>query len=310
MRAALPVGSKTRRDSRLMPQFTVNLSRIAALVAALATLDGCSHADPVRRTSLFKQPTMSPDSVVLELFFVRFPYGDEEINGPMWEEIDEQRLSNSLRANLAKNGFRAGVVSGAVPAALRRRLDDEPDVEQPEYGVAVELEREPSLVRRRWQIRAAERRPILASGIYEKLPLLYASHGADGGVGGRPYERAQCLFSAKAFPQGAGRARLEILPEVEFGDPKNNWVASDTSFRLEPRRESIGFDDLRINTLLESGEMLVIGCLPNRSGSLGHFFCSDEISDSLQQKLVILRLAQTQYDDTFALTETAAPSSR
>lgn len=275
---------------------------IIALLAAAAPFSatGCAHHEPINHQALFMTPTMSPDSVVVDLFFVRFPYGETEINALMWDEIDEQRLAPEIRTRLARNGFRAGVISGSIPAALRSRLDAEPMVEQPEEGVAVELRREPSVRRSHWQVRAAERRPILASGIYDELPLIYASHGADGGVGGRPYQRAQCLFAVKTYPQGTNRARFEILPEIEYGEPKNNWVANDTGFRLEPRRDNVDFDELHLGAELEAGEMLVLGCLPDRSGSLGHYFFTDEISGALEQKLIILRLAQTQYDDAFA----------
>ena len=38
---------------------------------------------------------MSPDSVVLEMFFVRFPFGDPAVNDKLWESVDEQRSHRS-----------------------------------------------------------------------------------------------------------------------------------------------------------------------------------------------------------------------
>jgi hypothetical protein len=44
--------------------------------------------------------------------------------------------------------------------------------------------------------------------------------------------------------------------------------------------------------------MLILSSLPNLPGSLGHHFFT-ESDGQLRQKLLILRLAQTQQDDLF-----------
>ena len=66
---------------------------------------------------------MSPDSVVLEIFFIRFPFGDTAVNEKLWEEIDEQQFSPELRERLARNGFRVGLISGQIPIELSKLLE-------------------------------------------------------------------------------------------------------------------------------------------------------------------------------------------
>jgi len=66
---------------------------------------------------------MSADSVVLEMFFVRFPFGDPAANDTLWKEIDEQHFSAEVRGRLSRNGFRAGMISGNLPAELSNLLE-------------------------------------------------------------------------------------------------------------------------------------------------------------------------------------------
>ena len=66
--------------------------------------------------------TMAPDSILLEVFSVRYPYHDAQVNGPLWDEIDEQHFPTDLRRRLSQNGFRVGIVGTHLPLALQRLL--------------------------------------------------------------------------------------------------------------------------------------------------------------------------------------------
>src|SRR3989337_2061088 len=77
-------------------------SRNGLLVAVVAAASSCTPIRPPRIASPLASPRMSPDSVVLDIFFVRFPLGDEEANGPLWDEIDEQHFPTELRRELAR----------------------------------------------------------------------------------------------------------------------------------------------------------------------------------------------------------------
>ena len=46
--------------------------------------------------------------------------------------------------------------------------------------------------------------------------------------------------------------------------------------------------------------MLVLTCLPDRPGSLGHRFFTHECAGQAEQKLLVIRLSQTQHDGLFS----------
>ena len=70
-------------------------------------------------------------------------------------------------------------------------------------------------------------------------------------------------------------------------------------FRLEMNRAREAFDELAFTATLAPGHIIVISSLPNRPGSLGHHFLTQVGSGRKEQKLLVIRLSQTQHDDLF-----------
>jgi hypothetical protein len=67
--------------------------------------------------------------------------------------------------------------------------------------------------------------------------------------------------------------------------------------RLDTSRPRRVFDDLTMPLVLSPGSMAVLGNLPDRPGSLGHYFFTEGEDNRLEQKLLLLRLCRTQHDD-------------
>lgn len=272
-----------------------------ALLAPLLPAVACScmtvHAPA---ESPLKAPQMSRDSVALDIFFVRFPYGQEDANERLWEEVDEQHFPPELRRHLAKSGFRAGLITGQIPTTLSRLLELKDKPPPNETGVQqmdlAELEGPPKVVRRHLQCRAGRRTEILASSVYEELPVLTAE--ADG-LCGQTYPKAQGVLALKAFPQPDGRVRIDVVPELHYGEPRQRFVGEQGALRLETGRARRVFDHLTLAATLAPGHMLLLASLPDRPGSLGHHFLTAVEGAQREQKLLVIRLAQTQHDALF-----------
>ena len=54
---------------------------------------------------------------------------------------------------------------------------------------------------------------------------------------------------------------------------------------------------MRLDAVLNSGQMLVLASHPNRPGSLGHHFFKSDDSDDRERKLLLIRLAKSRGDD-------------
>jgi hypothetical protein len=270
--------------------------QVVLLLASLA-IAGCTT--PLRKGKSPLMPVqMWSDSVVLDVFFVRYPFGDPTVNEKLWEEIDEQQFAPELRERLTRNGFRAGLVCGQMPMELSKLLElgDKPAPSDLVAQTKVnDLEAQPRVLRQHMQLRAGKRSEIIASGVYAQLPLLIYESGQ---LSGQPYNQAQGIFAVKSLPQPDGRVRLELTPELHHDQLRQRWVGNQGVLLLEPSRPKRTFDDMTLTADLPPGAMLVLSSLSNRPGSLGHYFFT-EGDDRLEQKLLIVRLSQTPHDALF-----------
>ena len=272
----------------------------------LSTVVVAASCAPIRPQgeSPLKPAHMPPDSVVVEVFFVRVPFGDETANVEFWHEVDEQHFPPDVRRRLSQNGFRAGMVAGQVPSmALSQLLELKDKLPLTGASDAISLEDmadDSAPMRGHLQLRAGRRGTIVTSEIYADLPVLIS--GADG-VGGDWYQEAQGVLEIKAYPQRDGRVRLDIVPELQHGEVRQRFTGSRGAWRLEAGKDRLVLDELAVSATLTAGHMLVFSSLPELPGSLGHYFLTQQSDGALEQRLVVVRLAQTQHDELFVPTE-------
>jgi hypothetical protein len=237
--------------------------------------------------------------VVLDIFFARLPQGNEDFSGPLWNEVDEQAFPAEVRRRLAENGFRLGLVGERIPGKLAEVLeltDQVPSQSEAGETVMTSLESEPRVTRRHLQLRANQQSEIVTSEVYERLPVLTCD---SGDVCGRTYPKAQGVLLAKAFPDRDGRVRLDLLPQLQYGEVQQRFTGRYGAFKLETGRSRRDFDHLAVSATLAPGSMIVMSCLPHCTGGLGHHFFTCQSSGKPEQKLLVIRLSQTQHDDLF-----------
>ncbi|MBN2021876.1 MAG: hypothetical protein JW809_03705 [Pirellulales bacterium] len=281
-----------------------------ALVAAI----GCAPVKKQRGQSPLLPARMSPDSVVLDIFFVQLDPADAETCDALWREVDEQRLPAECRRRLWENGLRAGVLTGAVPPALAEllELDNKPaPSDQPPEARPIQPAEKPKVARRHLQLRARTRAEILTGPTREEIPVL--TRDGAGRLCGRQYNQAQPLLAATVSLEPDGRVLLDLVPELAYGPVQRRLVSDHPGvLRMDTGRKQRVFDDLAVRAVLASGHMVVVSSLPNRPGSLGHHFFTEPAPDGDQSKLMIVRLSQTQHDGQFANgmngDKTAAPN--
>lgn len=277
---------------------SLHTSRIALVIGMLVVVGSCTPLKPHGKSPL-APPQMSSDSVVLDIFFVRFPYGDESANGPLWDSIDEQHFPTEVRRELAAAGFRAGVVGGPIPEKLAEllELNDKPPPSENVPDTKLEdLAEVPMVVRRHKQLRTGRPCEIQASEVYEELPVVLCKSGE---LCGQSYEDAQAMLIIKATAKPSGRVQLELTPQIQHGRQRPHYVGTQGTLRMEIGRDRRTFDDLVMSANLAAGDMVVLGSIDGRPGSLGHYFFTQETEGRHEQKLLVVRLSQTQHDDLF-----------
>jgi len=242
-------------------------------------------------------PQLSSDSVILEVGFVPVPENAEAWRADVWSELDEQHLDPDLRRRLSANGFRCGLCGSQLPTGLRAALDE---AEERKAAVmdSVDNVAEPVSSHRRIQNRAGKRSEVVTCAHRDSMVVLLNDEDE---VAGRTFSHVQPVIAVRSFPLGDGRARVELTPELQHGQSRQRWVGQDGAFQLEEGQHSEVYSKLVIDTTIAPGQILVIAA-DGPSRSLGGNFFGLGHSDRME-KMLLVRLAQSQYDDLFVHTD-------
>lgn len=281
-------------------------SRRRFLVAAalLAGAGGCAtwNTQPEEPSKL-PPARMSPDSVIIELAFVRIPASDQAAHDAIWSEADEQYFDPELRRELAANGLRVGLLGQQLPDELRAALDAASSQAEERSEDIDTNDTQADRSARRFACRTGRRAKIVVTKTHPSLAFLTQ---ADGGVSGSVLENAQCLLALKPYPQGDGRVRLDITPEVEHGELKPKWAEQEGALMQRIGRDRVVLDRLRVVATVAAGQVLVLSTTPDMKG-VGEQFFSETAAGRPERTLLLIRVAQTQWDDLFAPGQMSAP---
>jgi hypothetical protein len=304
------------------------LSISAAIVVACTA--GCrmlNEGVSLHGQSPLKPPRSSPDSVAVEIRWVRFPEGDPLLNEEAWLAIDETQIPTEVRRELAANGFRVGIIAGTLPEAMARALQQKPSdsgsdqdsgndqIREPIAQESAEamatngaefrtlptinstLLDEPVVRGHIKQLRRHERWEIQASDVLKEMTVL-EPNGTQ--LGGNTFTEAQAIYALRIDPQPDRTVFFELTPELHYGPFRPRWTSDDGVMLQTSMRDRKVFLKLQLNVRLSAGEMLVLMNLPNSGSRLGEHFHSVDSPQGRQQKLVLLRLAQTPPSEAFA----------
>jgi hypothetical protein len=256
---------------------------------------------------------MSPDSVVIEFALVDLADSKSGQAAELWRGVDEQQIPVETRQKLARHGFRCGVVGGQLPSWLSDELANQSrrlELDESERTAVVS----DLLTERRIQCRANQRRSVPVGVNCKELEVATGENDTEPP---RKYKDAQCHLALTVNPKGDGQVELELVPEIQHGPMHQRWIGRDGLFRLDASRDSVRYDDLKVAATLLPGQTLVLSASP-AAGGLSQAFagkaggCLDQVSSvpdatGSPHRLVLLRSAQTQFDDLFNPLQSLTP---
>lgn len=245
------------------------------------------------KNSPLRAATTAPDSVTLEIFLVRVPANDRQFQQQLWNAVDEQSLDVEVRHQLVRNGFRAGLLCGALPTRLASSLHLESEAPQEGFNSErkiTELSADPKVVRRVVQVNRHEPATIQTTSLLSEVDILLPS---DQGLSGRSYKQVQPTYLLRAQAMDGQRIRLQLTPELQHGQLRNRYSPGDQGiFLMTPSRECETFDQLQMTADLSAGDVFVAGCLLDTPASLGSAFHNYDSSGPRELKLVLVRMLE------------------
>lgn len=282
---------------------------LLGLLSCLAMFTGCgavlTTAAVSTPQSILKAVRTGSDRVTLEIFQVRVPADDKQLNKELWLAADEQRLELDVRNRLVSNGFRAGVITGTLPDALAKSLNLQSEMpEETKERVIDGNSATPKVTRRVLQLKRGEPATIQTSEVQESLNVLL---NTESGLQGKSYREVQGVYSLRAQTLPAQRVKVELVPELQHGEMRNRYAGSDQGILVvTPSRERKVFDQMKMSVPLAAGELLIVSGLPDAPASLGSVFHAEERAGVAEQKLVLIRLLQVPDSEILAGVSAAA----
>lgn len=288
----------------ISPRCTTN---ILVIVAIATGATGCqsivtprwSLEDEVSKTTL-SAPQLARDAVILEVAFIRVAANANSKNSKFWPDIDETHLATVDRKRLAQNGIRCGLIAGSLPDSLTELINGDAntvDLEALTGSLNLNLENR----NQRLQFRAGQAGQIVMSkSVKENITVITSDSQY---AAAERFNQAQCQFQIKTYPQGDGRVRIELIPQIHHGDPRAEFTGQDGAWLLKTQRAVKQYDAVPITALISPGESLLLSADSDNKGLGRQFFVIND-DDEKTNHLLLMRLVHTQYDDLFAPNET------
>ena len=275
----------------------------ASVVVALVLAAGCArwyeksvHSDPPKTLTTTLQ---SSGTVDLETVIVRFSMEQTEGLEQLWQSTDEAAVDFGQRRTLDANGIRVGILRGEMPAVLQKQLDLSMQKTTEDVSEASGLGSDADARMRLIRCRAGRRKElIIRREISRPLSVITS---IDGLIAGQTfYEQATTLLALMPFPNLDTTAKIELVPEVQYGQPQNRYLTTDFGVRQEARRPTKVWKQLKISATLGKGDVLVVAATQPPKSLGGAFFVSETLQQTEEHLVLLIRLSETPMDDLFA----------
>ncbi len=296
---------KTKGGFFALPHFLVKCNGTNGchsmwIVLALTCFVGCQSIDKkiLRSESLLKALEKQPTQTELEVVFVRISPRDQESTDLLWKEVDELAIDAKFRRELNKNGFRVGVIGTQTPTEVQQILQNAHRAEK--GNVALETMgdlQSTHAITRKLYLQPGQQSELLASSVQKEFQILELR---DGSLVGQTLHDGQAQFIAEVLHEQDDRVSLRLTPEVHFGAFRNEYVPGEGMFRLDTSREKKRLGGLQLQTILERGQILIVGPKADQPGSLGHRFFNEQAADKSISKLMMLRVCEIATEDNNA----------
>jgi hypothetical protein len=246
----------------------------------------------------------SPDTIDVETVVVRFSEDQGGLIEEIWQMADESLFDFQQRQALDRNGLRAGVFHGELPTKLRSQLNSAAHQQKNDVIELAGLGSDADSRMRLMRCRAGRRKDILVRREIARPLSIVTS--IDGQLSGQTfYDRPVALFAMSPFPTTDGRAAIELVPEVQYGEAISQYVTSEVGVRQELRRAAKVWKPLKIRATLSPGEVLMVASTHPPKSLGGAFFVADTVQQTEEHLVLLIRLAATQLDDLFGEEQVA-----
>ncbi len=258
---------------------------VSAGSAALLVLGGCA-LDKNNKKGLIPRigghggEVMEPKRCLLKVAIISRPFDDPAVNDVVWRVADEQIVPPAERHVWEVNGLRVGRIIGELPLELD------------------EIMRETTAPKKvdpvSYYVESGEQTLVSVSEQVDKASVIL---NREGRVFGKDYDTASGFFRVTVRHEAEQAVGLRLTPEIHYGPIQRAFQAAPNANPLTPQQFQISdgqaeetLRDLAVNLVVESGQVVVIGCRPEQKRGLGTFMLTQAQahSDQRMQRLILI----------------------
>jgi hypothetical protein len=254
---------------------------IACMVVVAAA--GCSILLPSADSTSGRnplQPIVPPrDAIELEVYLIDRVVGDPQIGDSLWNDLHAVTVVDpSVRDRLNQHGFRFAMSSSHPPQAIQSLL-------------ALSSVNDPSrrAIRQNFTVISGGDATLIANAIPpgSKVNIPMAN-----GVRTLEIDQGNCLFQVRATRESNDWARIEIVPELRYGEFSQRYHATDHEFLMDHGQKSVKVYEDRLGLELNVGEFLVLGLKGDDKQALGRHYFRTELENREFERIILIRLAR------------------
>ena len=263
-------------------------------------------APPASELTKLPLPKLAPDSVVLEVTFIRIPEERVDFEARFWPEADEAALNAELRRRMAANGFRGGILGSPPPAALQELLDQQPVTDLGDGSTRIEAGTEIAVRTHRLRSRSGHPSKIIvrARPCRNSPPCCMTKPGASAASRSN---RPSATTASRPTRKATGRSGSNWCRPSNTGKPgrgsrgnraRGRWTMSAG----RPRPTTISRSNGAVTRSVRGDR------LQRRASRTGRtVLCGRSRREQEPRLLLVVRLQQTQLDDRFMKEDVLEP---
>ena len=266
---------------------TTHRPTCAMLTCGVLILSGCNLIVPISQFPDVAGSTGSPAETVsqtgiqLEVFFIQRPAGDPMLGEALWGSLDQiGAVTPETRETLHANGLRFGIAGRNPGYALQSLIRP---VEEEDSGIRTLLQeyQTPSGIAHQ-----------LATGVSHKKTTINRVNVS--GNDSKAYSNVRGIFKCRVEEADGGWVRLDIVPQLHFGQMRMRPVATGVTWDLDGRQEVDTLFSQRFQVDMNQGEYLVLGHTESASHSVGECFFTNSEDEMPTENLLVIRVANIQ----------------
>lgn len=203
----------------------------------------------------------------------------------LWDRLDETVVPREMRERLAANGIRVGrLLSFELGQLDDRAAADESTRLMEEADVVSDFEQ------RLRRLSCSDGQPYTLAVRRPSGENVSTFIKTSDGVLGRSLSDPQFMLILRTRELDDGRIAVRLTPEIQHGEVRQNYVASDLAFRMEFQREQWTLHELMCEVPLSEGQAVVLMPLEETFGLGKKMFVGKRADLSQERIAVVLRL--------------------